>query len=511
MEFSLPTHSLKHFTAVLKCFKSFSDQVHLNALEDCLKLSAVSPTRSTYAIANLHESYFDHYHLNSNQLGIIEVLTKPLYKILSQKTFHASIESCQISIQTDHQSTHLAKRRHQTSTLDPSNSSNRIKIQLFLSVGIIKSFSLQFSTISRSLNPIDIRSLNSPNYWISPSNHLKQWIDHFISHPNLIGTSTSGLNTRQALESNEELSFCFHSDGKVLMKTVNLSDDSDQSIIVPRINDIFSKGARQVSTVLTISSNEFEDYHVNFHSPEPSNTQQKSVPEMIIITISMKEFRSIVELGTTIDAPIDAGFSMGGRPFYISISTSDESLSLDFILASTGGEELSGLDQIRSDHEKSVHSSRPLNQTRVHQAQAQEMRGSVSNQSRVSVNHRQPVQSTPIAGPSRNNGLFRHEAPDPDRTELNGQDEFGNEDEMNALDQLDEGQLEELEQQAILQSQARQSQRLQSQPSNSAIDLRMRNDRQENGGGDDDDDRLLPTQDPEQASKLPKGKWRLFD
>lgn len=476
-----------------------------------MKLSAVSPTRSTYAIANLHKSYFDNYHLNSNQLGIIEVLTKPLYKILSQKTFHASIESCQISIQTDEQSSNIAKRRHQNSTLDPSNSTNRIKIQLFLSVGIIKSFSLQYSTISRSLNPIDIRSLNSPNYWISPSNHLKQWVDHFITHPNLIGNSNSGLNTRQALESNEELSFCFHSDGKILIKTVNLSDDSDQSIIVPRTIDIFSKGARQVSTVLTISSNEFEDYHVNFQSPEPSPTQQKSTPEMIIITISMKEFRSIIELGTTIDAPVDAGFSIGGRPFYISISNSDENLTLDFILASTGGEELSGLDQIRSDHhERSVHSSKPTNQPKMNKGK--DLRAPLSsNPSRVSMNNRQPVQSTPNVGPSRANGLFRHEEPNPDQTELIGQEEFGNEDGMNALDQLDEAQLEELEQQAILQSQARESQRLLSQPSVSAVDLRMRNDPQGVGNDDDDDDRLLPTQDPDKASRLPKGKWRLFD
>ncbi|KAH9823173.1 Rad9-domain-containing protein [Melampsora americana] len=506
MEFSLPTHSLKDFTAVLKCFKSFSDQVHLNSLEDCMKLSAVSPTRSTYAVANFHKSYFDHYHLHSNQLGIIEVLTKPLYKILSQKTFHASIESCHISIQTDQKSSNLVKRRHQNSTLDPTTSTNRIKIQLSLSVGIIKSFSLQFSTISRSLNPIDIRSLNSPNYWISPSNHLKQWIDHFITHPNLIGNSNHGLNTRQALESNEELSFCFHSDGKILIKTVNLSDDSDQSIIVPRTIDIFSKGARQVSTVLTISSNEFEDYHVNFQSPEPSTTQQKSTPEMIIITISMKEFRSIIELGTTIDAPVDAGFSIGGRPFYISISNSDETLSLDFILASTGGEELGALDQIRSDHERSVHPSRPVNQPVTNQEK--DHRASVSNQSRNSIINHQPVQSTPFAGPSRNNGLFRHEEPDPDRTKINGQEEMDNEDEMNELDQLDYEQLEELEQQAILQSQARDSHRLLSQQSTAAADVRLRNNDQ---GEDDDADQLLPTQDPDKASRLPKGKWRLFD
>ncbi|KAG0152552.1 hypothetical protein CROQUDRAFT_35057 [Cronartium quercuum f. sp. fusiforme G11] len=500
MELSIPSHSLKDFTAVLKCFKSFSDYLHIQPTLSHLKLSAVSPTRSTYALAKYDQSYFDFYRAHqASDIGIIEVAVKPLYKILSQKTFTSSIESCHISINTDQLATDRRTQNGQatvaagTGILEPS-SHNRLKIQLYLSVGIIKSFSLQYS-ISRALNPIEIRSMNSPNYWICQSTSLKQWIDHFVTNPNLTGTGG-----RVGLEANEEISFCYHSDGKIVLKTVNLSDDSDQGVIVPRTLDIFAKGARQVSTALTISSYEFEDYNVNFqasagsqvtnHTPQPTDQQQ----QMMMLTVSMKEFRSILELGTVLDAPVDAGFSVGGRPFYISIANGDENLTMDFILASTGGEELSALDRLAAPLEpRSVHSSRP------------NLKPEPLPDSRPSP-HKSTGRPTPgahspsVAGPSRPARLFRP----PEEDEANAarpQDdaELGGDE----LDLLDPGQWEELEQQAIVQSQARDSQRQLSQqnlppepPSQQSI--RPMRTGEEVGLDEEaleaDEDRLMPSQ-----------------
>lgn len=71
----------------------------------------------------------------------------------------------------------------------------------------------------------------------------------------------------------------------------------------------------------------------------------------------MKDFWSILELGTVLDAPIDVGFSVGGRPFYVSIANADENVKMDFILASTSGEELGALR--RAGPVESAHAVRP--------------------------------------------------------------------------------------------------------------------------------------------------------
>lgn len=72
--------------------------------------------------------------------------------------------------------------------------------------------------------------MNSPNYWICQSVNLKQWIDHFITNPNL-----TGGGGRAGADASEEISFCYHQDGRIILKTVNLSDDWDQQgVVVPK-------------------------------------------------------------------------------------------------------------------------------------------------------------------------------------------------------------------------------------------------------------------------------------
>ncbi|MBW0521404.1 hypothetical protein O181_061119 [Austropuccinia psidii MF-1] len=464
MELSIPAYSIKEFTAVLKSFKSFSDFLHIHPHHSRLKLSAVSATRSTYAITLFESTYFDHYLLSNSHLGLIEVAIKPLFKILSHQNHLSSIESCNILIDSkdsihDPNSTQIHHLKH------------RLTLKLKLTVGIIRSFSLPYAN-SRTLNPTDLRSDNSPNHWICLSSNLKQWIDHFVINPtitqNLIGS----------VDIIEEICFCYLNDGRVLLKTVNLADEFDPNVLLPKKSDIFNKGTRQLSTSLTISSSEFEEFHINLDQGP------------ITTTLSVKDVRSILELGVVLGSPVDVGFSVGGRPVYFSITNEQGNLAMEFVLASTSGEELGS---IQNPHTQNLLQHQNITKEKQKQKQKEKsLAGSQISSRLESLAPSRNLQAQDISQ-NRSSSLISSRANQPQQPLFRtDEDEMTPDDDD--LDQIPAEQWAQVEKEAIALSQTRKRARLQTSQSNLTTL--------------DQDDQLLPRHAPQPTSKP---RWKLFD
>ncbi|KAI9605169.1 hypothetical protein H4Q26_003144 [Puccinia striiformis f. sp. tritici PST-130] len=325
---------------------------------------------------------------------------------------------------------------------------HRLTIKLKSTVGIIRSFSLPYSN-SRTLNPTDLRANNSPNRWICV----------------------------------EDICFCYQPDRKIILKTVNLADESSQNVIVPKKQDIFTKGVRQLSTSLTISSADFEKYEVEVGTGT------------IITTMSIKEVRSIFELGSVLGSPVDVGFSVGGRPVYFSVLNEEGCVGLEFVLASTDGEQL-GLVDPPGREEKS---RRPTEGRNALKGKERATPGS----SRVDSTTRSTANPSP--------GQSAGKQPVPASTDQRGrpklfkpadgsnQEEEEEEEDDDELDRMPADAWAQVEQQAIALSQTRKRQRL--SISQSAI---IDDDEDE----DDDDEQLLPSQAPQNSKDQPH--WKLF-
>ncbi|CAH7670422.1 Rad9-domain-containing protein [Phakopsora pachyrhizi] len=552
MELSIPADSIREFTAVLKCFKSFSENLHINPSQSHLKLSAVSATRSTYAVSVFDRSYFNSFKFKFRDvIKPIEVQIKPIFKILSYHNSHTAIDSCFLVIETDDLDLLESSNRSRASSSVLNSSirsltKNRLTIKLRLKTGITKFFSIPYSNQNKNLYPIDSRAQNSPNSWICLSNYLKHWFDHFASSSksliNQSGSSNQQTSVSGSLaEGVEEICFCYQDDGKVCLRTMSLMDQAvERNVILPKSTDIFSKGVRQLSTALTVESNVFEDYRVDLGS----------CPSPMIITVSMREVGSMIELGTVMGSTIDSGFSVGGRPVYFTLESQDSKMIMDFVLASTNGEELiqkriesenhqlqrqkqlnekyqrevtqdlSGSRKFMNDDQPRARNSKKLNQL-VQDSSLNSERSRRTNQNhhgsdfnRPTIDHNKSQQSDSGAEQPlfREESLIDQDVQVPEEAD-DGDDEF---------DRMSFDGWKKVEAEAILQSQTRQEQKNKRKPDNGCDDDFTDQERRSKGDqndqklkgvndnnddeDDDDDDRLMPSQAPPK-----KFKWKLFD
>jgi hypothetical protein len=147
----------------------------------------------------------------------------------------STLESCKISIDSDDEGNESFSISRRPSGVNGGGGvqpgvhrlNHRLTIKLKSTVGIIRSFSLPYSN-SRTLNPTDLRANNSPNRWVCLSSNLKQWLDHFVSNPNIT------QNLVGALDGIEDICFCYLPDRQILIKTVNLAEEYTSNIIVPK-------------------------------------------------------------------------------------------------------------------------------------------------------------------------------------------------------------------------------------------------------------------------------------
>lgn len=399
---------------------------------------------------------------------------KPLHKIFSQSNSISVIDSCNILIDSDNDlmnDPRPALRPTHHGAASQRMNDHRLTIKLRSTVGIVRSFSIPYSN-SRTLNPTDLRCDNSPNRWICLSTNLKQWLDHFVINPNIT------QNLVGAIDGVEDICFCYRSDAKVMLRTVSLATEPGPDVTLPKRPDIFTKGVRQLSTSLTISSDEFERYEVD--------TCQRT----ITTTMSIKEVRSIFELGTVLGSAIDAGFSIGGRPVYFSIRNEEGSIGMEFVLASTDGEELGVADR-QEPVQRPVHNHPP--------PKAQLQRRETPTSSRVDssgrsndlddLNHVARLEQRPI--PSGHSPTSNRERAPPG-SKLFRPLEGLNEDQFDddELDQMAANEWDQVEQNAIAVSQTRKRVRL--SQSQSLVD--------------GEDEQLLPSQAPQDDQP----HWKLF-
>ncbi|PLW52384.1 hypothetical protein PCASD_00191 [Puccinia coronata f. sp. avenae] len=502
------------FTAILKAFKSFADSIHFHPLPNRLKLSAVSPTRSAHAVAVFERTFFDAYLLSNPTLGLIEVPLKSFHKIFAQANLISPLDSCKITIDSDDSNVAQSMPRGgavpsglhggvaQTGIIHRLN--HRLTIELKSGVGIVRSFSLPYSS-SRTLNPVELRANNSPNTWLCLASHLKQWLDHFVANPNVT------QNLAGAMEGVEDVCFCYLPNHQITLKTVNLASDSDQNVVVPRKQDIFTKG--------------------------------------IMTNMSMKEVRAIVEVGSVLGSGVDAGFSQGGRPVYFSLLNQEGSAGLEFVLASTDGTEMHALPDhplnnnnnnnnnnnkqprppppvaaaLRPPHnhhlppkdkqpapssrrpDSSSGSSRPTNEPSSRQKGKQRASpdsSRVDSSASRSMSNPAGARQQPINNPGAKDGrggqpvkLFKpadHSLEEPDDDEDDDE-----------LDRIPATTWDHVEQQAFALSQSRKRQRLHSL-SHSATPDHLHAP----APAADDDEQLLPSQAPGHSNEQPH--WKLF-
>lgn len=284
---------------------------------------------------------------------------QPLTKIIPVAG-SGSIEQCDILILDPSSSgDEDGAARHEDSSgedeleAESDASQHRLIVRLRLPQGILKTFTLQYSS-SPLLDPLARREDCTSSFVCSPS-VLKQWTDHFHGGGGQGGSGIGGKGT-------EEVSIWFKEGGKIRLKSIENRDEGPE-VIVPKSaafrsskirpngadglrtdTDIFAKGARQMSTLLTVSTAEFDEYAVpmpHLVAPgggRPSGLHATPIRDPLLlqplITFPLKEFRAILEVSAALgSAPLDAAFTKGGAPLMITLRP--DNVTIDVVIATS--------------------------------------------------------------------------------------------------------------------------------------------------------------------------------
>ncbi|OSX64329.1 hypothetical protein POSPLADRAFT_1090787, partial [Postia placenta MAD-698-R-SB12] len=221
-------------TRALVCLSRYGENLIINARQDTFTLSTVNSSQSAYCRFRYTKNFFSKYYVgNKRGSGGTEepppttgqLLTKSLLSILKHKTFDKTVEKCELSIVDP------------DGAQDPDNEEvdsleSKMIVRLHCKHGVIKTHRLLLSTPIALLAPEVPDTSYKSQVSIGPK-AVRDIIEHF---PLAKGS-----------KSDPQLVWTF-GDDEVKVKSIETSLDA--------------KGKAQLSTELTISAEEFEQYDI---------------------------------------------------------------------------------------------------------------------------------------------------------------------------------------------------------------------------------------------------------
>ncbi|KAK0225862.1 Rad9-domain-containing protein [Armillaria fumosa] len=275
MQATLDAAALKPFTKALTCISRYGDELTLNATPECISLSATNSSKSAYCRFKYDRQFFQKYKVGSLDSfaddieEVIQVtgqlLTKSLLSILKHRTVEKTVEKCDLSI--------VEGGHMDDETQDGLES--RLIIRLHCKHGVIKTHRLLLSTPTSLMAP-GIPDNTTESFLTIGPRAIKDMIEHFASTKNA--------------KSDPQLIWNF-GQHEVEVKSLESSVDS--------------KGKSQLSTELSISSEEFDVYNL-YAAPT-------------VIAFHLREFNATIAFTDSISVTMDIRFTDPAAPLFIDV------------------------------------------------------------------------------------------------------------------------------------------------------------------------------------------------
>ncbi|GAA99440.1 uncharacterized protein L969DRAFT_93901 [Mixia osmundae IAM 14324] len=322
MDVTLGLDSLRQLSKCLICLAKFGDEISLNGNDDNLKLSAISASLSSFAQFDLRPTFFSKYcitgssnedtaqldrdgtsssdatsgrststHPRTGKTLQMSIVAKALTSVLRPSVITQDVIECSLTTTNSLRATNLSG-----STADSSDGDlegHRLVIRLVLKNGIVKTHRVTYGEQECKVAVVSWQSCTSR--YVAAPRTLKDLANHFWGKRG--GT--------------EEVTF-FFTDALVKIKSF------EDAQLKPGMSasEIFKH--RPMATTVMMETEEYDAYEIHGNP---------------LITLGLKEFKSIVDFANGIGFAIEAGFTNGGSPFLVRV-VCDEFVT-EFVLATS--------------------------------------------------------------------------------------------------------------------------------------------------------------------------------
>ncbi|TPX67264.1 hypothetical protein SpCBS45565_g03900 [Spizellomyces sp. 'palustris'] len=275
MEAILSAAALKPFAKILQTLNRVGEDLYIQARGNKLVLSTVNASRSAFVLVTLQPAFFDTYSAkrNTDDQGPTRchVLLKPLLNIFRAKASTTTIESCRLSLPTAIAST--------------ATDQDRLIITLHCKHGITKTHKLHYA-------PTDpLTALYTKNAcrhkWTISSKLSHDWVNCFWHR---LEEVTLGC-------------------GRDYMRLKSFSEDAQPEDPI----------SRSLQTELQVNTNDFDLF---------------SVQHDVHLTISLKDFKTVLSFADAMSQPVSAYFDHAGSPIIFNVTQPPDVFTADFVLAS---------------------------------------------------------------------------------------------------------------------------------------------------------------------------------
>ncbi|OSD05489.1 hypothetical protein PYCCODRAFT_1362252 [Trametes coccinea BRFM310] len=283
MQATLDSTGLKHWTRALTCLSKFGDELIMIAAPETFALSATNQAQSAYGRFKYARSFFSRYRVGGYPAsddvdvapltGQIPLLTRiqPLLQILKHKTIEKSCEKCEFVISDGApQVPRLGNEGDDQDTLE-----SRLTIRLHCKHGVVKTHRLPLNAAHNLMSPTFPDAALESRVTIGPK-ALRSMIEHFP-----FGKSS---------KSDPQLIWNFR-DTEVQLRSLETAVDA--------------KGRAQLSTELTISADEFDEYDV--------------LDTPMTIAFHLKEFNATIAFAEASQLSLEIRFTNPDSPLYIDV------------------------------------------------------------------------------------------------------------------------------------------------------------------------------------------------
>ncbi|KAI9064018.1 hypothetical protein FKP32DRAFT_1591428 [Trametes sanguinea] len=280
MQATLDSTGLKHWTRALACLSKFGDELIIIAAPETFALSATNQAQSAYGRFKYARSFFSRYRVGNYRAGddvdhvaplTGQIVIKPLLQILKHKTIEKSCEKCEFVISDGaSQAPRLEDEGDDQDTLE-----SRLTIRLHCKHGVVKTHRLPLNAAHNLMSPTFPDAALESHVTIGPK-ALRSMIEHFP-----FGRSA---------KSDPQLIWNFR-DAEVQLRSLETAVDA--------------KGRAQLSTELTISADEFDEYDV--------------LDTPMTIAFHLKEFNATIAFAEASQLSLEIRFTNPDSPLYIDV------------------------------------------------------------------------------------------------------------------------------------------------------------------------------------------------
>lgn len=280
MQASIDSSGLKSFTRTLACMSKYSDELFINAISNSVTFSATNASLSAYCRFTYDRSFFTRFNIGDRdvrdalpdmddtertQTASGQLCVQPLLTILKHKTLEKTLDRLDLII-VDGESIDGDE--------DHDSLEGKLIVRLHCKHGIVKTHRLLLQTPSSQLHLHVPEAPNESHVVIGPK-AMREMIDHF--------SAARG-------KADPQLTWVFD-DTEVHVRSLE--------------NSLDGKGAGQLSTELTISADEFENYDI-FATP-------------ISLAFHLREFNATIAYAESMEAVLDVRFTDPAAALYVDV------------------------------------------------------------------------------------------------------------------------------------------------------------------------------------------------